>query len=363
MAEHPFEALGLSADADRAYPLLIATPGVAAAEPARRLEVLGEQAESACGQLAARGLAERGPDGPWYPLPPQAGLLPPVSRAEEQLRRGRGLPDRLGVVYRRVHEGHRAEQIVRPVQGAAAIRGRVAALHAAARKELLFLARESGVIGADPRRRPRPADRLIILQGNGPTGSREEPCPVARPPTRPCAAGCWSNAAGWTPGSPRGRHHPRLRLRPRRGLLVADRGPADRRRRLRLHLRQRPAAGQGRRDQRRRRADQPDLGLPARRHHLDGAAERQRVALPRGRRHRLLRRRRPGGPDTCEDLRGAARLRPDRRRRRRMAVGEHRHGHRAGRGHRHPDRHRRRLGASAPEVSQPGTFTARSSGG
>lgn len=150
MTERPFEALGLSADADRAYPLLIAERGVAAAELARHLGVLGEQAESACGELAARGLAKQGADGLWYPLPPQAGLLPMVSRAEEQLRRGRELLDRLGVVYQRVHEGHRAEQIVRPLQGAAAIRGRIEAVHAAARKELLFFARGSGPMGSAP---------------------------------------------------------------------------------------------------------------------------------------------------------------------------------------------------------------------
>ncbi|MEE4544553.1 LuxR C-terminal-related transcriptional regulator [Streptomyces sp. V4-01] len=147
MTERPFEALGLSADADRAYPLLISTRGVAAAELARHLGVLGEQAESACGELAARGLAKRGADGLWYPLPPQAGLLPMVSRAEEQLRQGRELLDRLGVVYQRVHEGHRAEEIVQPVQGAAAIRGRVHAVHAAARKELLFFSRGGGAVG------------------------------------------------------------------------------------------------------------------------------------------------------------------------------------------------------------------------
>ncbi|MFF6957128.1 LuxR C-terminal-related transcriptional regulator [Streptomyces sp. NPDC088197] len=141
MSERPFEALGLSADADRAYPLLVATRGVADAELARQMGVSRARAEEACGELAGRGLAKLGRDGRWYPVPPQSTLLPLVSRAQEQLRRGRELLDRLGVEYQRVHEGHRAEEIVRVVEGQAAIGRWAEQLHASAVSELMAFVR------------------------------------------------------------------------------------------------------------------------------------------------------------------------------------------------------------------------------
>ncbi|MBY8880529.1 hypothetical protein [Actinacidiphila acidipaludis] len=144
MTERPFEALGLSADADRAYPLLIATRGVAAAELARTMGVPAERAEAACGELALRGLVRRGDDGRWYPLPPQSEFLPLLSRAQEQLRRGRELLDRLGLEYQRVHEGRRADEIVQVVEGASAVRRQVEDLHAAVREEMLVFARAPG---------------------------------------------------------------------------------------------------------------------------------------------------------------------------------------------------------------------------
>ncbi|MDX6354863.1 MAG: hypothetical protein QOF98_1766 [Streptomyces sp.] len=154
MTEHPFGALGLSADADRAYPLLIATRGVAVTELARQLGVPPERAEAVCGELAARELVRLGRDDRWYPLPPHAGLLPMVSRAQEQLRRGRELLDRLGVEYQRVHEGYRAEEIVQVVEGAAAVRERIARTHAEAHRELMVFARPQGKseewAGGDP---------------------------------------------------------------------------------------------------------------------------------------------------------------------------------------------------------------------
>ncbi|WP_329130202.1 helix-turn-helix transcriptional regulator [Streptomyces sp. NBC_01476] len=147
MTERPFEALGLSADADRAYPLLIGTRGITAEELARQLAVSPERAEAACGELAARDLVRLGHDGRWYPLPPESGLLPLVSRAQEQLRQGRELLDRLGVEYQRVHEGHRAEEIVQVVEGPAAVRRRIASVYADTHTELAVFARPHGKAG------------------------------------------------------------------------------------------------------------------------------------------------------------------------------------------------------------------------
>jgi DNA-binding CsgD family transcriptional regulator len=144
MTEHPFGVLGLSADADRAYPLLIATRGLTVAELARQLGMPPERAEAVCGELVARELVRLGRDNRWYPLPPHAGLLPLVSRAQEQLRRGRELLDRLGVEYQRVHEGYRAEEVVQVVEGATAVRERIARTHAEARSELMVFARPQG---------------------------------------------------------------------------------------------------------------------------------------------------------------------------------------------------------------------------
>lgn len=141
MSERPFEALGLSADADRAYPLLVATRGVADAELARQMGVSRARAEEVCEELAGRDLAKRGRDGRWYPVPPQSTLLPLVSRAQDQLRRGRELLDRLGVEYQRVHEGHRAEEIVRVVEGQAAIGRWAEQLHTSAVSELMAFVR------------------------------------------------------------------------------------------------------------------------------------------------------------------------------------------------------------------------------
>lgn len=173
MTEHPFEALGLSADADRAYPLLIATRGVAAAELARQLGVSPERAEAVCGELAARELVRLGRDGRWYPLPPHAGLLPLVSRAQERLRRGRELLDRLGVEYQRVHEGHRAEEVVQVVEGAAAVRERIARTHAEARSELMVFARPQGKAG-------QPGE-FGESGENGPSGANGAPAATAEP--------------------------------------------------------------------------------------------------------------------------------------------------------------------------------------
>lgn len=128
MTERPFEALGLSAHADRAYPLLVATRGVAVAELARQAGLSEEAARAACVELAARGLARLGLDDRWYPLPPHEGLLPMLSRVQEQLVRGRALFDRLAVEYQRVHEGHRAEEVVQAVAGAEAVRVRLDAV-------------------------------------------------------------------------------------------------------------------------------------------------------------------------------------------------------------------------------------------
>lgn len=148
MTERPFEALGLSADADRAYPLLVATRGVADGELARQLGVPKARARAACEELAGRGLVHSAPDGRWYPAPPQTGLLPLVSRAQEQLRLGRELLDRLGVEYQRVHEGYRAEEIVQVVEGDAAIRRWTDRLHASAAEELTAFVRAGADVGA-----------------------------------------------------------------------------------------------------------------------------------------------------------------------------------------------------------------------
>lgn len=166
MTERPFEALGLSADADRAYPLLVATRGVAAGELARQMGVSAARAEAACGELADRDLVRVGRDGRWYPAPPQAGLLPLLSRAQEQLRQGRELLDRLGVEYQRVHEGHRAEEIVRVVEGHAAIRQWIAQVHASAATELAAFVR---VPGPSPGGSGGAADPLACA---GPTAPR-----------------------------------------------------------------------------------------------------------------------------------------------------------------------------------------------
>jgi DNA-binding CsgD family transcriptional regulator len=107
-----------------------------------------ERAETALGELAHRGLVRRSADGLWYPLPPQSEFLPLLSRAQEQLRRGRELLDRLGVEYQRVHEGRRAGEIVQVVEGAAAIRKQVEDLHAEVREEMLVFARAPGTAPA-----------------------------------------------------------------------------------------------------------------------------------------------------------------------------------------------------------------------
>lgn len=140
MTERPFEALGLSVHADRAYPLLVATRGLAVAELARQAGLSAEAARAACVELAARGLARLGLDERWYPLPPHEGLLPLLSRVQEQLVRGRELFDRLAVEYQRVHEGHRAGEVVQAVQGAEAVRVRLDAVLRHARGELLVFA-------------------------------------------------------------------------------------------------------------------------------------------------------------------------------------------------------------------------------
>jgi DNA-binding CsgD family transcriptional regulator len=159
MTERPFEAVGLSADADRAYPLLVATRGVATAELARQMGVSAERARAACDELAVRELVRLGPDDRWYPLPPHAGLLPLLARAQEQVRAGRELLDRLGVEYQRVHEGHRAEEIVRTVEGADAIRRRMAQVCGSARDELLIFARGDGFPGV-----PAGVRRRVVVE-------------------------------------------------------------------------------------------------------------------------------------------------------------------------------------------------------
>ncbi|BBA96615.1 putative transcriptional regulator [Actinacidiphila reveromycinica] len=104
-----------------------------------------------------RGLARLGLDDRWYPLPPHDGLLPLLTRAQEQLVRGRELFDRLAVEYQRVHEGHRVEEVVQAVQGADAVRSRLDAVLRGARTELLVFA--SG--GPDPAEPELPGGRAV----------------------------------------------------------------------------------------------------------------------------------------------------------------------------------------------------------
>jgi DNA-binding CsgD family transcriptional regulator len=136
MTERPFEALGLSPDADRAYSLLVSTRGIAALELARQMAVPADRGQAACGELAARGLARRGADGCWYPVPPHTGFRPLLTHAQEQLRLGRELLDRLDAEYQRVHQGHRADEVVEVVAGGAAVARTVARFAAAARREV-----------------------------------------------------------------------------------------------------------------------------------------------------------------------------------------------------------------------------------
>ncbi|HEY3478399.1 MAG TPA: helix-turn-helix transcriptional regulator, partial [Streptomyces sp.] len=75
--------------------------------------------------------------------------LPLVSRAQEQLRLGRELLDRLGVEYQRVHEGYRAEEIVHVVEGHTAIRQWVGQVHDAATTELAAFVRAPGDLAGD----------------------------------------------------------------------------------------------------------------------------------------------------------------------------------------------------------------------
>ncbi|NJP45909.1 helix-turn-helix transcriptional regulator [Actinacidiphila epipremni] len=150
MTERPFEALGLSPDADRAYSLLVSTRGVAAAELARQMAVPADRGQAACGELAARGLARRGRDGRWYPVPPHAGFRPLLSRAQEQLRLGGELLDRLDAEYQRVHEGHRADEAVQVVAGRAAIARRVEDFRGSARREITSFVPGPALAPLDP---------------------------------------------------------------------------------------------------------------------------------------------------------------------------------------------------------------------
>jgi DNA-binding CsgD family transcriptional regulator len=150
MTERPFEALGLSPDADRAYPLLVSTRGVAASELARQMGVSADRGQAACGELAARGLARRGRDGRWYPVPPHTGFRPLLSRAQEQFRLSRELLDRLDAEYQRVHEGHRAEEAVQVVAGLSAICRRIEDFRASAREEIASFVPGPAVAPQDP---------------------------------------------------------------------------------------------------------------------------------------------------------------------------------------------------------------------
>jgi DNA-binding CsgD family transcriptional regulator len=190
MTERPFEALGLSADADRAYPLLVATRGVADTELARQLGITAERARAACEELAARALIRLGRDDHWYPLPPHAGLLPLLSHAQEQLLRGRELLDRLAVEYQRVHEGHRAEDVVQIVEGADAVRRRVDETCGAAREELLLFARSPGFHSAAAGIRRRVVVERVALETGGWSGGHPgaDVRLVERLPVRMCVA-------------------------------------------------------------------------------------------------------------------------------------------------------------------------------
>ncbi|WP_435179421.1 hypothetical protein [Actinacidiphila sp. bgisy145] len=173
MAERPFEAIGLSAPADRVYPLLVATRGMAVAELARQAGLSAEAARAACGELAVRGLARLDPDGRWYPRPPHEGLLPLLTRAQEQLLRGRELFDRLTVEYQQVHEGHhRLEEAVQAVQGAEAVRTRLDAVLRGARAELLVFAPGGAQPPeVEPHGRPGPAAGPAAGRAHWPGGA------------------------------------------------------------------------------------------------------------------------------------------------------------------------------------------------
>ncbi|MGW3246103.1 response regulator transcription factor [Streptomyces sp. NPDC001070] len=123
--------------------------------------------------MADRDLVRLGYDDRWYPMPPQSGLLPLVDRAQEQLVHIRELVDRLGVEYQRVHEGHRAEEMVRFVEGAAAVRACITEVHATARSEVMAFSRTvPGLDGAaDPLSTPggRPS------RGDGSPGRESAP--------------------------------------------------------------------------------------------------------------------------------------------------------------------------------------------
>ncbi|CAG7656766.1 helix-turn-helix transcriptional regulator [Actinacidiphila bryophytorum] len=165
MTERPFEALGLSPDADQAYSLLVSNRGVAPAELARQMGVAADRGQAACGELAARGLARRGRDGNWYPVPPHAGFRPLLSRAQEQLRLGAELLDRLDVEYQRVHQGHRAEEAVQVVAGAAAIRRRVEDFRGSARREIASFVPGPAVAPREPL--PGGVRRRVVFERAG----------------------------------------------------------------------------------------------------------------------------------------------------------------------------------------------------
>ncbi|WIX83351.1 helix-turn-helix domain-containing protein [Amycolatopsis carbonis] len=138
------EALGLTADEERVFRVLVGGYRATAGEVAARLGLAVAEVERVLGSLVAKRLVSR--TGEHYvPAPPDVSLGPLLRHGQSELERARSAVTELAEQYRDSARRRDSSRLVEVVTGAEAIRQQALSLQRDAREEVLWFCREAPI--------------------------------------------------------------------------------------------------------------------------------------------------------------------------------------------------------------------------
>jgi sugar-specific transcriptional regulator TrmB len=145
--ESPLLALGISANEQKAYELLLANPGSTTRDMARQTRWTAQRAGHVLKSLEEKGMANRLPERipRYFPTPPEVALDLLTTRRQDELQRARVVAQRWQAKTR---PSSFDEQPIEIVSGRDAISYRFEHMHRSAREEILCLERPPYVISA-----------------------------------------------------------------------------------------------------------------------------------------------------------------------------------------------------------------------
>jgi sugar-specific transcriptional regulator TrmB/DNA-binding CsgD family transcriptional regulator len=160
------DCLGLSRAEEAVYLRLLAEPGLAAPELARRLDMTQHQLGYHTESLIAYGLVERDGTHPagWRATAPDIALEALMRRREAELMKLRGRVDELMRSYRRSRQAPGSDELIEVVSGREAIAGCWRTLQDSAHSQIQILDKSPHVLAADPQYESTLIRKGVVVQ-------------------------------------------------------------------------------------------------------------------------------------------------------------------------------------------------------